>query len=743
MRKHLIIFFIFFLYSNTSYSEIANKLVVLGNERISSETIKVYGDVELNKDLSKNDIDQILKKLYGTDFFENVNINLNQGTLTIDVKEYQVINSIKFEGEKSDKLAKKILETLKLQEKNSFIKNYLQNDIIMIKKIYSSTGFNFTKVEAKIERFSANRVNLIFQIEKGNKTSISKIFFIGEKVLKDRRLRDIVVSEEDKFWKFLSKNTNLNNQNIALDKRLLKNYYKSLGYYDVQVLSSSAEINQDNETSLTFNINAGNRYRIKKIATNVSPVLDKNIFLSLNKEYKKVVGKYYSPFKVTKLLKELDALIAANDLQFIQHSVNEIIDPSGIELTINIFEGDKLSVERINIKGNSVTNESVIRSELNIDEGDPFNSLKLDQSVGKLKARNLFAKVSTKISEGSSKDLKIVDIIVEEKPTGEISAGAGVGTTGGSFQFAIKENNWLGRGLAVSSFLDISAESLRGSLQLSDPDYNFSGNQVTYHVSSEKNDKESSGYENSIFSTGVGTTFEQYRDIYISPSVNLTFDDMTVQSSASANLKKQAGSFTDLAFNYGLTSDKRNNRFMPTDGYVSSFSQEFPLYADSGYVRNSYKFSKYNSFGSNVIGAFKINVAAINSIGDQDIRLSKRLKVNSRSLRGFKAGQVGPKDGKDYVGGNYSTVANLETNLPNLFPDSTNIDLGLFLDVGNLWGVDYDSSVDESNNIRSSVGTNINWSSPMGPMSFILSQNIQKASTDVTETFNFRLGTTF
>ena len=139
----------------------------------------------------------------------------------------------------------------------------------------------------------------------------------------------------------------------------------------------------------------------------------------------------------------------------------------------------------------------------------------------------------------------------------------------------------------------------------------------------------------------------------------------------------------------------------------------------------------------------KINVAAINSIGDQDIRLSKRLKVNSRSLRGFKAGQVGPKDGKDYVGGNYSTVANLETNLPNLFPDSTNIDLGLFLDVGNLWGVDYDSSVDESNNIRSSVGTNINWSSPMGPMSFILSQNIQKASTDVTETFNFRLGTTF
>ena len=743
MKKYLSIFFILFLYNNTANAEMANKLTILGNERISKETIEVYGNVELNKDLSKDDIDQILKNLYGTDFFETVSVNLNEGILTIDVKEYQIINSIKFEGEKSEKLATKILETLKLQEKNSFIKNYLQNDIVTIKKIYSSVGFNFTEIEAKIEKFSANRVNLIFQIEKGKKTSISKIFFIGEKVLSDRRLRDIIVSEEDKFWKFLSKNTNLNNKNIDLDKRLLKNYYKSLGYYDVQVLSSSAEINQDNETSLTFNINAGNRYRIKKIATNVSPVLDKDIFLPLNKEYKKIVGKYYSPFKVTKLLKELDSLIANNDLQFIQHSVNEIIDPSGIELKINVFEGDKLSVERINVKGNSVTNESVIRSELNIDEGDPFNNLKLDQSVGKLKARNLFSSVKTKVSEGSSKDLKIVDIIVEEKPTGEISAGAGVGTSGGSFSFNIRENNWLGRGLAVSSFIDVSSESLKGSVQLTDPDYRFSGNEVTYHVSSAKNDKPDSGYENSVLSTGIGTSFEQYRDIYVSPSLNLTYDEMTVQSSASSNLKKQAGSFTDLAFNYGLTSDKRNNRFMPTDGYVSSFNQEFPVYADSGYIKNAYRFSKYNSFGPNIVGAFKINVAAINSLGDEDIRLSKRLKVNSRSLRGFKAGKVGPKDGKEYVGGNYSSVANLETNLPNFFPESTNIDLGLFLDVGNLWGVDYDSSIDNSNNIRSTVGTNLNWTSPMGPMSFVLSQNLQKASTDVTETFNFRLGTTF
>ncbi len=741
MRKFLfVIFFIFFNYAN---AELANELVIEGNKRISAETIKVYGDIKLKSDYSSNDIDEILEKLYSTNFFENVSISLNNGILKIIVKEYDIINSILIEGEKSTKIKDGILKRLALKEKGSFIKNLLKQDIDIIKRLYGSIGYNFAKVEAKIENFSENRINVVFLVDRGEKTKISEIRFIGDKKVKDRRLRDIIVSEEHKFWKVLSKNTNLSNENIQLDKRLLVNYYKSIGYYDVQVLSSNAEIDESNRTSLTFNIDAGTRYKIKKISTKIDPVLDKELFIPLNKEFKKVIGKYYSPFIVKDLLDELDLLINNNDLQFIEHSVNEILDDKNIEIKINIFEGAKQTVERINIKGNTITNESVIRSELELDEGDPFNNLKLEQSIANLKARNLFGDVRKKVESGSSSDLKVVDIVVEEKPTGEISAGAGIGTSGGSFAFNIKENNWLGRGIQISSFVDVSEETFKGQIQIRDKNFNHTNNDLSYHISSVTNDKPDSGYENSIISTGIGTKFEQYKDIYLSPSIVATHDDLTVQNSASSNLKKQAGSFTDVALDYSLQSDKRNRRFMPTDGYISTFAQAIPLYADSAYLKNVYSFSTYNSFTEDFVGAFKFYASTINGWSDEDVRLSKRISIPSSRLRGFERGKVGPKDGEDYIGGNYATAINIETNLPNLLPDSSRTEVSLFLDVGNVWGVDYDSSIDESNKIRSSVGSAINWTSPIGPVSFVLSQNISKANTDKTESFNFRLGTTF
>ena len=317
-------------------AEVVQKLQVNGNNRISNETIKVYGEITFGEDYSSFDLNEILKKLYKTNFFEDIKISLSKGVLNIDVKEYQIINFIDLEGEKSTSIKKKVIESLSLKTKESFIESRLSQDINMIKKIYASIGFNFVKVEAKIEKFNENRINLTYFLDKGKKTNISKINFIGDKKIKNKRLRDIIVSEENKFWKFLSKNTYLNNNNIELDKRLLINYYKSLGYYDVQILSNNAVISQTNVTELTYTINAGTRYKINKISTNVSDVFDKKLFLPLQDNFKKIAGKYYSPFKVKKLLDELDILITNNDLQFIEHSVNEIIEGDTIEIKINV-----------------------------------------------------------------------------------------------------------------------------------------------------------------------------------------------------------------------------------------------------------------------------------------------------------------------------------------------------------------------------------------------------------------------
>jgi outer membrane protein insertion porin family len=554
-------------------------------------------------------------------------------------------------------------------------------------------------------------------------------------------LRDVIASEEAKFWKFLSKNTSLNSSNIELDKRLLVNYYKSLGYYDVQVLSNNAVVTEKSSTVLTYTINAGTRYRITKISTNVSEVLDKKLFLPMQDSYLKIIGKYHSPFRIKKLLDTLDLLIVANDLQFIEHSVSEVIEGETIEVKINVYEGSKQLVEKIIIVGNAVTDESVIRGELLLDEGDPFNKLKLDQSIAKIKSRKLFGSVEKTVIEGSSINEKIVKITVEETPTGEISAGAGIGTNGGSFAFNISENNWLGRGINVTTSIDVSAETFSGGLNVTDPNYNFSGNSINYFIKNSTNDKEGSGFKNNIISTGIGTSFEQYRNLYLSPSIVYSYDDLKVNSSGSKSLQKQKGTFSDLTFGYGITFDERDRTYAPTDGYISRFNQSIPIYADSPFLKNTYTLSKYKTLSPDTIAAVKFYTSAINGLDDKDVRLSKRITLPSNKLRGFK--QLGPKDGNDYVGGNYAASTNLELSLPNLLPESTKTDIGLFLDIGNVWGIDYDKSLDDSKKIRSSTGISTNWISPLGPMSFIFSKNITKANTDSTESFNFRLGTSF
>ena len=741
--KRLIITIYFLLFTNILSAEIIKKIEIEGNDRVSDETIKVYGDISINQNIDNFKINEIIKNLYSTNFFEDINVSLTNGTLFIKVEEHPVINEIIIIGEKAKKYKEAIKKNIQSKKNGPYNKSFIARDEQTIKKIYQSVGFNFLEIESKVEIFSKKRVNLYFEIDKGAKTEITKISFIGDRKIRDRRLRDIITSQESKFWKVLTQNTKLNQSNIDLDKRLLTNYYKSVGYYDVKVLSEIVELKENFRAEITYNIDAGTRYKINKISTNVDPVLDKELFLPLKKIYNKVAGSYYSPFLVKKMLDELDLIISNEDLQFIEHNVNEIINNDQIEIQINVFEGDKILVEKIEILGNTVTDEAVIRGELLIDEGDPYSKIKVDKSISQLKSRRIFASIKESTTNGTIPNSKRIEITVEEMPTGEISAGAGIGTNGGSFAFSIRENNWLGRGVTLSADADISADTVSGSLSFTDPNFNFSGKQLSYDIQNIKNDKPDSGYENNVLGGGINLSYERFKDIYFSPGINFTYDDLTTNSSASELLKKQSGSSTDLMFDYSLSTDKRDRRFMPTSGNLTSFFQALPIYADQAYIKNGFTTNHYKEFSDDIIGAMKFSASAVNGINDEDVRVSKRLSLTSSRLRGFEPGKIGPKDGNDFIGGNYTSSLNLEANFPNFFPEKSNADIGFFIDAGNVWGVDYSDTIDDSNKIRSTVGINTSWLSPAGPMSFIFSQNISKASTDIDQSFNFRLGTTF
>ena len=730
-------------YVSTVNAEIVKRIEISGNKRVSEETIKIYGNININKDYSEKDLNKILTDLNSTNFFENIEVDLTNGLLKVDLIEYPLINELVILGESAEKYKEQIKKIIKSKAKDSFIEKNISRDIKTIKKIYSSLGYNFVEVDTKVRERDKNKVDLVFDINKGEKSKIKKISFTGDKKIREKRLRDIIASEEDKFWKFISNNTNFNQERLNLDVRLLLNYYKSIGYYDVEISSRSAELKESGDVEVIYSIDAGNRYIIKKIITNPDKVFDKNIFYPLEKKYNKLVGSYYSPFKIKKLLENIDELIARNNLQFVEHNVEEIIEDDSIVIKFNIYEGEKQLVERINILGNSVTNESVIRGELLLDEGDPFTKLSLSKSVAKIKSRNIFGSVEEKVSSGSDSNLKIIDISVEEKPTGEISAGAGVGTNGGTIAFIVKENNWLGKGNNVSFDIDVSEESLKGTLSYTNPNYDFLGNALTYSIGSVSNDKPVQGYENTLLNAGISTTFEQYQDLYATLGLSASHDDLQTDDSASASLKKQSGTFSDLTAQYGFAFDKRNRSFMPTEGSIIGFNQSFPIYADKAYIANQFSASAYNEFSEKLIGASKLFISTAHGLSDDDVRLSRRQNLSTKRLRGFKRGKVGPVDGSDHIGGNYAAAINIEANLPKLLADSTKTDVGLFLDFGNVWGVDYDSTIDESSKIRSSTGIAANWMSPLGPMSFVFSTNISKASTDETESFNFNLGTTF
>ena len=736
----IILFFIFL--SAHSHSEVVKKIEIKGNERISAETITIFGDISVGKNYEISDINSLIKKLYDTTFFSNISVVVKNNILSVTVKENPIINSITFEGEKAKKYKEKIRELLSLRENSSFVDNNIKSDINLIKDFYRSIGFYFVKIDVEIAKLEKNRINISYLIDKGEKAKIAKIYFLGDKKIREKKLRDIITSQESGWWKFISRSVYLSKGRIELDKRLLKNYYRNKGYYEVNIKSTNIEYAEGEGFVLTYNINAGNRYKFKKVFANVSETLDKNAFLSLENEFDKLVGKYYSQRKLKSVLDKIDKLSEQKELQFINHSILETLDGNGVEVKINIFEGEKVIIERINIVGNSVTNDSVIRSALIVDEGDPFSTLLVNKSINEIKARNIFGKVEHEVLPGSSDDLKVLEISVEEKATGELMAGAGIGTDGTSFQLSITENNWLGRGVQLQSALNVSEHKISGNILLNNPNYNYSGNAVKTALNISSTDRSNtSGFQSSRTGFELGTAFEQYENVFISPEISIALEDIQVNEDATAAVKKMEGNFFNADLAYAISLDKRNQRFRPTQGYKTTFRQSLPLIQDSSSILNGIDVSAYHGFSEDLIGSLKIYARAINGI-DSDVRLTNRLFIPRNRLRGFNTYKVGPKDGDDYIGGNYITAVNAEAQLPNLLPESYRTDFSLFLDTANVWGVDY-TTIDDTDKIRSSIGVSANVYTTIGPLTFTLAESITKSSNDETETFNFRIGTSF
>ena len=725
-------------------SEVIKEIKIDGNQRVSSETVKVFSGVKKNSDLNEYQLNDILKKLYSTNYFKNVSINIDNNILYIFVDENPIIQTLLFEGLKNKRILETLSEQIEMREKSSFVESKVKRDEEKITNILRTNGFYFSKVSTKLNYNDNNTVDLIYDINLGEKAFIKKITFIGDKKIKDNKLRKIIISEEAKFWKVLSSKKFLDINRIKLDEKLLVNYYKNKGYYNISVESSSAKVIDDKDFELIFNINAGKKYYFGNIDLNIPVDYSIDSFNEIIKTQKDMEGQVYSLNKIKKILKKIDEIVLLKEFEFINAKYTETIKDNEINFLIKLEESEKFYIERINLFGNFITSENVIRNSMIVDEGDPFNEILINKSINQIKARRIFKTVDKIVTDGSSDKTKIINITVEEQATGEISAGAGAGTSGQTVSFGIRENNYMGTGVKLDANLSVSDTGIDGIFTVNNPNYKNSDKSLITSIEATKLDQMSKfGYKTNRTGFSIGTSFEQYDDVYFSPSFSNYFESLKTSSTASDAKKKQKGDYFDSSFNYGLTLNKLNQNFQPSSGSKSSFYQAIPIYSDDFSFTNSFDYVKYFSPNENAIISIRVLAKSINSLAGDDVRISKRIYLPGKRLKGFESGKVGPKDGSDFIGGNFASALNFATTLPGLFSDLENIDFSLFFDAGNVWGVDYNSALDNNSKIRSSTGLAVDWLTPIGPLSFSFSQPITKSSTDITENFRFDIGTTF
>jgi len=725
-------------------AEEIKEIKIINNDRISKETIQIFAGIEIGESYDQNDLNRILKDIYDTNFFSDVTLEIKDGVLIIDVKENKIIQNISVEGIKRQELVEDLKSRISSKDKNPFVENNIKNDVLLIKKLLKSSGYYFSNVKTKIIENNNNTVDLIFSLDLGEKAFIEKIEFIGDKYYKERVLRNLIASEEKRFWKFLTKKKYINSDLINLDERLLKKYYLDRGHYEVKIKGSFVEFTENNGFKLTYNINAGPKYVISSAKLKLPIDYNEKDFSKIKKLLSKLEGKLYSLNKLSKIAKEVEYLTLRNDYEFIDASFKEnIVGSNKINLEFVIKEFEKEYLAKVNVFGNNITEEKVIRDNLEVDEGDPFNKILLAKSINNLKALNIFGKIEYDvIPTGENDRKKILNITIEEKPTGEISASAGTGTSGGTFGFGIKENNFLGKNISLDSNLRVDEETIRGKFAVVNPNWNYSDRSLIASIESSVTDRMGDyGYKTSQTGFSFGSNWEQYDDLYFSPKISMFHEKLDTNQSASNKLKKQEGDYLDADFAYGLVLDKRDRRFQTSDGYLSRFNQRVPFISEDYAFFNSYEYTTFNKI-KEVVTKLSFQARAINSLTDEDVRISKRLYVSGKRLRGFEPGKIGPIDGGDFIGGNYTTAINAATTLPEFGANLENLDFQIFLDAANVFGVDYDSSLDSSK-LRSSVGFGVDWFTVIGPLNFSIAQPITKADTDKTESFRFNIGTTF
>ncbi|CAN1598067.1 COG4775 Outer membrane protein/protective antigen OMA87 [Candidatus Pelagibacterales bacterium] len=738
------IIIIFLVLTNTLSAEV-KKINIVGNTRVNSITIESLVDKKITN-IDSIYINNLTKKIYDTDFFADVKISFSQDTLTINVVENPIVNFFYINGVKDSDLDQ-VNKIITLKENSIFSASKLKKDIEATREFLNATGFYQASINPEVIKVDNNQINLIFNIDKKEISKIKNIYFIGNKYFSDSQLLDVITSSEDGWWKFFSTSA-LSEQRIEYDKQLLKDFYRSKSFYDAQIESAFASVDKNNKFTLTYSINSGKKYKFGDYDIKVSGLTIKESDVNELKKISNILLKneFFSPLTINKLNKQVTDFLETKKYGNFEINIQDSkATDERINIIIQLNEGQKSLVNKINIQGNTITEEKVIRDNLIIAEGDQLNSSKVKKSVDNIKSKQLFSKVDYKIEDSDKKNFKDLNLFVKEQPTGSISAGIGYGTNGPLFEGSVNEKNFLGQGINLNFTGRLSSEVLRGDLSYVNPNYQNSNKELAASVFSEVDDYENSGYQNKRAGAKFATKYEIYEDIFFRPNLGLQFDKLEVTGSASSLLKSRQGDFVTTSFGYNFLYDQRDSKYNPTSGSIFYFDQNIAtFFSDIPTVQTGVGVTSYKElFSDKFIGSAKVKLANVTAFNDKDVKLSDRLFSSSSDLRGFEQRGVGPVDSGDHIGGNNLATLSLKSTFPNPIPENLRANTFLFLDIGNVWGADYSNLISDSSKLRSSTGVAIDLMTPIGPLNFTYSIPLSKASTDKEQSFLFNIGSSF
>ena len=738
-------------------------VTIEGNQRVDAATILGFAGIKRGQGLSAGELNDAYQRIVQSGLFETVALDPQGGNLVIRVKEYPTINVVDFQGNKrvdDDQLTTITTSRSRLV----YSPATAEADAASIAEQYRISGRGAATIEPKIIRRSDNRVDLVFEIQEGKTVEIERLSFVGNRVFSDRRLRQVLETKQAGFLRQLIKSDTFQTERLEVDKQMLRDFYLSRGFVDFDILDASAELSRERDaTFLSFSVREGRSFNVGAVST-VSEVEGVSA-AEFDAVRKLRSGVTYSPAVIENNVARMETLALKKGLNFIivepritRNDRNQVIDVQFV-----LTRGQKVFVERIDIEGNTTTLDQVVRRQFRSVEGDPFNPREVRQAAERIRALGYFANADVNARPGSAPDQVVVNVDVEEKPTGSLSFGASYGVSSGvGLSIGFAETNFLGRGQTFNLNIQSGTDTTDSSFSFVEPNFLERDLRFRFGAGYRITETDNADYD---------TT-----DIFVSPSIDFpiaansrlelrykisedqiknvrgtdTPGDVTDDSSSLLVAEAARGRVLTSAVGYTYIYDTRFTGLNPNSRILLRLGQDFAgLGGDATYIEtNLFALAETKVFKEEVAIRAIFEAGVINGIDGYGTRVTERFFGRGK-IRGFEPNGLGPRDlgaaNQDALGGNVFAVARFEADFPLGLPEEYGIKGGAFLDVGSVWSLDATTPtvVGEDFALRSTVGLSLFWDTPIGPLRFNFTRALQKEDFDKEQTFDLTISTQF